>query len=91
MEYPHCQGLGSRISNDFREIQKKPEMMPVGITFVDHKMKEKILDFQTLKMAFWFILLINIWIEEHFAALYAPPLFFLTVNLTEDRVFMKWD
>ena len=91
MEYPHCQGLGSRISKDFREIQKKPEMMPVGITFVDHKMKEKTLDFQTLRMAFWFILLINIWIEEHFAALNAPPLFFLMVNLTEDRVFMKWD
>ena len=67
MEYPHCQGLGSRISKDFREIQKKPEMMPVGITFGHHKMMEKTHDFQTLRMVFWFILLINIWIEEHFA------------------------
>ena len=36
MEYPHCQGLGSQISKDFREIRKTPEMMPVGITFVHH-------------------------------------------------------
>ena len=89
MEYPHCQGLGSRISKDFREIQKKPEMMPVGITYVHHKLKGKTHDFQTMRIAFWFILLINIWIEEHFAALNAPPLFYLMVNLTEDRVFLK--
>ena len=63
--------------------------MPVGITFVHHKMKGKTHDFQTLRIVFWFILLINIWVEEHFAALNAPPLFFLVVNLTEDRVFLK--
>jgi hypothetical protein len=73
MEYPHCYGLGSRIRKDFREIQKRPEMMPIGITFAHYKMKEKTHDFQILRMAFWFILLINIWFEEHFAALNIPP------------------
>jgi hypothetical protein len=91
MECPHCYGLCSRISRDFREIQKRPEMMPIGITFDQYKMKEKTHDFQTLRMVFWFILLINIWIEEHFAALNMPPLFFLMVNFTENRVFLKLD
>ena len=54
--------MGSRISKDFHRIQKRPEMMPVGITFVhhDHKMKEKPMIIKTLKMVFWFMLLVHI-------------------------------
>ena len=65
--------------------------MPIGIIFDRHEMKGKTLDFQTWRMVFLFILLVNIWVEEHFEPQNIPPNFFLTINLIEIRIFLKWD
>ena len=65
--------------------------MPIGIIFDRHEMKEKTRDFQTWRMVSLFILLVNIWVEEHFAPQNIPPHFFLTINLIEIRIFLKWD
>ena len=65
--------------------------MLIGITFDRHEMKGKTLDFQTWRMVFLFILLVNIWVEEHYAPQNIPPHFFLTINLIEIRIFLKSD